>query len=232
VRASLDYVDASGKPGQLLFPVPEIEVLKRTRYLLDLPYLSKNRCRPKRADVVLVFDTSTSMLEPARPGSSQTKLAAAQAAGRSFLDDMSLPGDQGAVVSFNGGVATLQRLTGSRPGLLAALNGLTTATGTRIDLGLDAATTELRSSRHKRANTAVIILLTDGKPMGATNAEVLAAGQRARKLQFEVYAIGLGDADMALLAQVAGSAKKAFYAPTGEALKAIYAGIAGQALCD
>jgi Mg-chelatase subunit ChlD len=232
VQATMDYVDASGKPGQLTFPVPEIDVVKRTRHLVDLPYLSKNRCRPKRADVVLVFDTSTSMLEPARAGSSQTKLAAAQAAGRSFLDDMTLPGDQAAVVAFNSGVTTPQRLTGIRAGLLAALNGLGTATGTRIDLGLNAATAELLSTRHQRANSAVIILLTDGKPTGATDEDVLAAGLRARALKFQVFTIGLGDADMGLLGQVAGSSARAFYAPTGDALKAIYAGIAGQALCD
>jgi Ca-activated chloride channel homolog len=232
VQAAVDYVDSSAKAGRLVFPVPEVEVVKRTRYVANLPYLTKNRCRPKRADVVLVFDTSGSMLERARADSSQTKLDAAKAAGRAFLDDMALPGDQAAVLSFNSAVTVAQRLTGSRPGLLAALNGLATSPGTRIDLGLKAASAELLSPRHLRVNSAVIILLTDGKPTGTTNEAVVAAANNARALKYQVFTVGIGDADMDLLRQVSGAATRAFYAPSGDALKTIYASIAGQALCD
>lgn len=232
VRAALDYVDSTGQGGQLVFPVPEVEVLQRTRFTAHLPYLSKNRCRPQRADVVLVFDTSNSMLEPARAGESATKLQAAQAAGRAFLDFMVLPGDQAAIVAFNGTATTVQRLTGSRVALLAALAGLQAGSGTRIDLGINTAAAELLSARHQPLNTPVIVLLTDGKPSGTTEAAVIRAGQGARALGYRLYAIGLGDADMDLLRFVAGSRERTFYAPTADGLLDIYTAIAGQALCD
>ncbi len=232
VQASLDYVDSTGQDGQLTFPVPAVDVLKRTRFTALLPYLTKNRCRPQRADVVLVFDTSNSMLEPARAGSPETKLQAAQAAGRAFLDFMVLPGDQAAIVNFHGTVTTPQRLTGSRVAILSALAGLQAGAGTRIDLGLNAAAAELLSSRHQPSNTPVIVLLTDGKPSGTTEAEVIRAGQGARALGFQLFAIGLGDADMDLLRFVAGSRDHIFYAPQADALLDIYAEIAGRALCD
>jgi Mg-chelatase subunit ChlD len=232
VRATLDYVDSTTAAGTRVFPVPEVMVIKRTRLTAYLPYLSKNRCRPQRADVVLVFDTSNSMLEPAQPGSAQTKLQAAQAAGRSFLDQMVLPGDQASIVAFNTGVSTPQRLTGSRAALLSALAGLRTNAGTRIDLGLNAAEAELLSSRHQRSNTPVIVLLTDGRPSGTTDEKVIRAGRNARANGFQLFAIGLGDADMDLLRFVAGDSKRSFYAPTGAALQGIYASIAGAALCD
>jgi uncharacterized protein YegL len=231
-RATLDYVDATLQPGQATFPVPEVMVLKRTHFTAYLPYLSKNRCRPQRADVVLVFDTSNSMLEPSAPGSSQTKMDAAKQAGRAFLSEMALPGDQASIVSFNSTAATVQRLTGSRPALLSALSGLGTSGGTRIDLGINQAATELLSSRHLEANNPVIILLTDGRPSGVTEDVVIKAGLGARGLGNQIYAIGLGDADMTLLSLVSGSGKRTFYAPTGDALLGIYSNIAGAALCD
>jgi Mg-chelatase subunit ChlD len=101
VQATIDYVDATSIAGKQTFPVPSVDVLQRTVFTAYLPYLTKNRCRPQRADVVLVFDTSSSMNEPSQPGSSQTKMQAAIAAGQTFLSAMTLPGDQGAVVSFN-----------------------------------------------------------------------------------------------------------------------------------
>lgn len=232
VRATLDYVDATLQPGQATFPVPEVMVLKQTHFTTYLPYLSKNRCRPQRADVVLVFDTSNSMLEPSRPGSAETKLDAAKQAGRAFLSEMTLPGDQASIVSFNGTASTVQRLTGSRAALLSALSGLGTGGGTRIDLGINQAATELLSARHIDANNPVIILLTDGKPSGVTENVVIKAGLGARGLGYQIYAIGLGDADMDLLTLVSGSSKRTFYAPTGDALVGIYSNIAGAALCD
>jgi len=50
---------------------------------------------------------------------------------------------------------------------------------------------------------------------------------------FALFTIGLGtDADMALLRELSGDARRTFYAPNGAALLDIYNSIAGQALCD
>jgi len=233
VRATLAYVDANDEPGQLVFPVPEITVVKPARWDAYLPILYKNRCQPQRADVVLAIDSSISMTEPERPGSPTNKLQAAVAAAHSFLDVMELPGDQAAVVSFNSTARLAEGLTGSRAALNFALANLTNGSGTRIDLGIQMAVLELMGSRHRRANNPVIIVLTDGQPSAGTASQALAAGREARGLGFVLYTVGLGDdADMGTLRQVAGRADRAFFAPDAAGLTRVYGQIAGKALCE
>ena len=230
VRADLDYVDITGAPGAATFPVPEVSVTRTARWFLPLAYRSS--CRPQRADIVLAIDTSTSMLEPSAAGSRQTKMQVSLDAVRAFLSQMTLPEDQAAIVSFNGSATTPQGLTGARGGLEQALRSLVNASGTRIDLGLNASMRELISSRHRRDNVPVIVLLTDGRPTPGTEAAVLQAARDARSLGFTVYTIGLGtDFDAALLRQVAGSSARAFAASDGAALRQIYTAIAGKTLC-
>lgn len=230
VRADVRYVDITGADGTATFPVPEVSVTRVARWYLPLAYRSS--CRPQRADIVLAIDTSTSMLEPSAPGSRQTKMQASLDAVRTFLSQMALPEDQAAIVSFNGASSVPQGLTGSRGALEQALRGLVNASGTRIDLGLNAASRELISGRHRRDNVPVIVLLTDGRPTPGTEAAVLQAARDARSLGFTVYTIGLGsDFDAALLRQVAGSNARAFAATDGAALRQIYTTIAGKTLC-
>jgi Mg-chelatase subunit ChlD len=231
VRASLSYQDAAGESGQAVFPVPEITVLRARKLLFPIVY--RNSCKPQRADIVLAIDTSGSMLEAAQPGSSQTKLQAAVAAGQSFLNNMSFPDDQAAVVSFNETARVVVPLSSSRAALTFALNGLTTKTGTRIDRGIESSMAELLSGRAKKGHKPVIILLTDGRPTAGTEADALKDAAAARGMGFSIFTIGLGpDLDKALLTQMAGKAGQAYFAPDGSALKRIYDQVAGKALCD
>ncbi|MFI0608936.1 MAG: VWA domain-containing protein [Anaerolineae bacterium] len=231
VQASLTYQDAAGESGQAVFPIPEITVL-RARNLL-LPVVYRNSCKQQRADIVLAIDTSGSMLEASQSGSSQTKLQAAIAAGQSFLNNMSFPEDQAAVVSFNETARVVVPLSSSRAALSFALNGLTTKTGTRIDRGIETSMAELLSGRTRKGHKPVIILLTDGRPTAGTEAEALKDAASARGMGFSVFTIGLGpDLDKVLLTQIAGKAGQAFFAPDGSALKRIYDQVAGKALCD
>jgi len=233
VRAVLDYIDAGDQQGQLTFPVPEIDVVRRNVWDAYLPILYKNRCQPQRADVVLAIDASNSMTEPEKTGSATTKLEAAIRSARSFIGAMEFPGDQASIVSFNGTARVVEPLTGSRAALTFALNGLATAAGTRIDLGLKAATVELLSARHKRLNNPVIVLLTDGQPSEGTAGAALSAARDARSLGSTVFAVGLGsDADMGILSQIAGRNDRAFFAPDAAALAGIYDRIAGKVLCE
>jgi Mg-chelatase subunit ChlD len=233
IRAVLDFVDVTGQAGQRTFPVPEITVLARTRWLAHLPVVYRNRCQPQRADVVLVFDTSSSMLEPAAPGSATTKLQAALQAARTFLDAMMLPGDQVALVTFNTDVRLAAPLTGSRAVVEFALAGIQTGTGTRIDLGLRAASAELLSSRHQAHNTPVIVLLTDGLPTAGSEAAALAEARLARSGGAAVFTIGLGsNADLTLLSLLASNPANTFFAPKADALASIYSRIAGKVLCE
>ncbi len=233
VEATIGFVDATGAPGQATFPVPEITVVRRSIWNAHLPLLYKNRCQPQRADVVLVMDTSSSMLEPASAGSATNKLQAAVASARSFLEVTDLPDDKVAVVAFDSAARVVEPLTGSRAAVSFALSGLTTGVGTRIDLGLQRATAELLTSRHVRGHAPVIIALTDGRPSGGSESATLVAGRDARGLGFAVYTIGFGaDADMGVLSLIAGSHDRAFYAPSAGALTRIYQQIAGKVLCE
>ncbi|MCE7939883.1 MAG: VWA domain-containing protein, partial [Chloroflexi bacterium CFX6] len=78
-----------------------------------LPLVVREQCRPDkaRADIVLVLDASSSMLEPTRSG--RPKLAAAAEAARLFVDrldfapDAAGKADQAALVVFNRAATTL-----------------------------------------------------------------------------------------------------------------------------
>jgi len=232
VRADIVYVDASGEPGSEIFPIPEIIVFEGEK-LIYLPISYRNLCKAQRADVILAFDTSGSMQEPAGDGTSRTKLQAAVAAGRAFLNTMTLPGDQAAIVSFNQRARVVRGLTGSRGDLLFGLNEIGTAPGTRIDLGIEAAISELLGPRRNPANNPVIILLTDGRPTAGTEGEVLRDAGTARGLGFNLFTIGLGPSvDRLLLSLVAGSQDRSFFAPNAATLDQIYSSIAGKALCE
>ncbi|MCE7938399.1 hypothetical protein DCC79_06210 [bacterium] len=233
VAATMTYVDATGAPGEAGFPVPEVTVTRRSIWNAHLPLLYKNRCQPQRADVVLVMDTSSSMLEPERAGSATNKLQAAVASARSFLEVTELPEDKVSIVAFDSAARVVEPLTGSRAALGFALSGLSTGVGTRIDLGLQRATAELLTARHQRNHAPVIILLTDGRPSGGSEGGALAAGRDARGLGFAVYTIGFGaDADMGVLSLIAGRHDRTFFAPSAGALTQIYQQIAGKVLCE
>jgi len=231
--ATLAYVDSAGQSGQLAFPVPMVNVLPKLRWEQYLPLVFRNRCKPQRADVVLVFDTSSSMTGPAAPGSGRTKLEAALQAGRAFLNAMEFPGDQAALVTFDTDARRVQSLTGSRAELELSLAGIRAGRGTRIDRGLELAMVELLSARHRARNNPVIILLSDGLPEPGTERRSLQMALDARAAGMALFTIGLGeDADPDLLWLLAGAADRTFTAPDAEQLHAIYRQIAGRVLCD
>src|SRR4029078_6522689 len=74
----------------------------------------------------------------------------------------------------------------------AGLDRLSQSVGTRIDLALNAAVSELTSPRHKPGKNPVVILLTDGAPTGVTPDEVRAAAKVAKAAGLWIYTIGLG----------------------------------------
>jgi len=187
--------------------------------------LNEKPCVPgeRHADVMLVIDTSNSMVGE--------KLAGAKAAGRSFVDLLRLPEDQAGVVGFNSQATLASPLSGDAAALKAAIDGLATAAGTRIDFGLDAAIAELNGPRRHPGNTPTIVLLTDGRQEeGAARALDLA--MQARGAATAIFTIGLGgDVDVAFLLALAGGPARQFLAPGPADLGRIYAQIAGQVPC-
>lgn len=196
-----------------------------------LPVTWNGHCLPafRRADVVLLLDTSSSMLEPAAGG--EAKLQLALDAASAFVDALALPADQAAVVTFNNRADVLKGLSGNRVGLQIALSYLFGAVryGSRIDLGIATAADILAGPDRDPANTPVIILLTDG--LGEPE-RARAAAAAARSGGLTIYAVGLGaTVDGELMADLAGNPEHYFASPDGANLQRIYLDIARATGC-
>lgn len=240
-RAFAEFDDGDGVRRRFDFPVPEVLVIApsptatgtatptprptTTPAPAHLPLVSRGACLPglRRADIVIVIDTSSSM--------AGAKLDQAKAAAVAFVERLDLPRDQAALVGFDEHAQTRSGLTGSAAALVSAIGALETGSGTRIDRALRAAAAILAGDPAREArNRPVVILLTDGAHGGARDPVVaLAAAIKASGVW--VHAIGLGtDADMALLTAVA-SPDGVHFAPGPEDLAAIYARLAGVIPC-
>ncbi len=239
VQAIGDYVDAVGQGGQLIYPIPYVEVIapESKPGLVYLPFLAKQKCFPveRPLDIVLVLDTSSSMREPADLGDG-TKLDAAKRAASLFTEQLTLGArrDQVAITWFNSQSGIATGLSDDPGRVLAAIDGLTSEIGTRIDLGLASANQVLDGSTRADAKP-VIILLTDGihnsSPNGDADVRDRAAELKARGAL--IYTIGLGATiQESLLREVASTPEGYFASPSSEDLAAIYAQISEQIPCD
>lgn len=185
-----------------------------------LPLLLREHCDPAqaKADVVLVIDASQSM--------SGAKIAAAKDAAVSFVRTMGLPDDHVGVVTFNQTATLVSPLSGDAAAVEAAIGGIATAPGTRIDAGLVVAEGMLGDPSRTLDRTPVVIVLTDG--IQVDHAEL--PGQAAARLRASgvlVFAIGLGtDVDRATLQELAAEPSRVFISPTTDELRNIYLTIA------
>jgi uncharacterized protein YegL len=209
---------ATGRPATATAPNPRVQ--------LFLPIAERFYCDPARrpvVHVVLAIDTSSSM--------AGDKLAAATEAGRSFIDLINLPRDQAAVVTFDSAARVVQPLSASRARLRSSLSDLTTGVGTRIDLGVGTALGLLEATVRPGVRQ-IVVLLTDGRPDGGSETEVLATAARARASGVAVFAVGLGnDAAGELLAKVATDPSLYRFAPSAGELGTVYREIAGDVGC-
>ena len=193
-----------------------------------LPISLRETCRSarQRSDVALVLDTSSSMRG--------RKIVDARAAAAAFVDAMDLGpgGDQVAVVRFDSEAELTQPLSADRAIVQAAIAGLQTRSGTRIDQGLLAALAEMRSERRVLTSEPVIVLMTDGVQTIGLPSDPLDAARSAREAGVTLFTIGLGaDVDEATLLAMAGSPERYRYAPDSGALAEIYADIAKEIRC-
>lgn len=215
------------RPSATRTPSPEATPSPAIRRAF-LPVLYRAHCLASTrvpADIALLLDTSSSM--------SGGKLAAAVRAAGSFLEQVNLPRDHVAVLTFNSQARLEAGLTGSQGSLALALAAPRTGQGTRIDRGLEAALAELTGPRARSEALPVLILLTDGRPDGGSEASTRAAASAARGAGITLFTIGLGgDVDAALLRELAGGPARYLYAPDEAALEGIYRSLALELPCD
>lgn len=200
---------------------------------LFLPLLLREACSPtqRHLDVVLALDASSSMLE--RDADGRTKLDAVRSTAAAFLDQLRLDaGDQAALVAFNQQATLLQALTADRPSLDRAFGQMSTATGTRIHLGIDAAHAELVGPRHRSEHAAVLVLLTDGRSDPSSTELALSQATEAKADGIVIFTIGLGnDVDLGVLERIASGPTYFHHAPDASDLARIYADIAVTVPC-
>jgi len=201
---------------------------------LYIPLALGELCQPKqqRVDVALVLDTSSSMGEPTRAG--RSKLVAAQAAARAFLDELQFAaGDQAALVTFNEAAQLAQPLTGDRVAAETAIAAMTLAPLTCLVCGIERADEELRSARHLADHTPVMIVLTDGRSNPRPKEDAIAAAAVAKAAGVMIFTIGIGeDLDLAALALIANRPDFFYRTADAEELDAIYRAIAVAIPCQ
>jgi len=204
---------------------------------LYLPLAVRERCAPDNmtADVALVIDASTSMRD-GRTQAGRTKLDAAVEAAQGFVDTMSLPRDQAAVVVFNEEARVLHGLTGRRADVIQALSEIPQHVHqqTRIDLGIQAGHLELMGTNRHPLNRPVMIVLTDGLANPVPASVAVRKALDARGDGITIFTIGLGqdhELNVPELREMASKPEYYYHAPDGEDLLAIYDEIAGEIPC-
>ncbi len=253
-RAVAVLTDGWGIDHHLTFPVPQVEVVAPTATptsepptatatatatatrppvpgVVYLPVAYNAECFPSFVPVnaVLVVDASSSMEEQTTGG--RPKLAAAKEGAKSFVALMRQR-DRTAVVEFNETARLLAGLTNDKSALNAAIDGIATASWTRLDRALDTAAEELTSDRRQPESRPVIVLLTDGRQSQTGDQVVRDTAQRVRASGAVIFTIGVGSGvDAALLAEVAGDPARYYGADDAEALPDIYRRISESIPC-
>ncbi|MCP4418400.1 MAG: VWA domain-containing protein [Chloroflexi bacterium] len=199
-----------------------------------LPIIAHNFCMPKDnySDISLIIDVSGSMGELTYPGG-PTKLEAAKEAAIEFVNLLTFPSDQAAIVTFGNNSQLVHSLSSDRVSLINALQGITLRGASRIDLGLQEGHVELNSLRHDPSNQSIIIILTDGHPSEVDLEEVILAADAAKADSIQIYSIGLGsDVNTSLMEGIATDATFYYFAPTATELNNIYDQIAADINCQ
>jgi tight adherence protein C len=190
---------------------------ERLQVLEDGQLQSSADVRPIRnpatpTNVMLAIDVSGSMAD-------ENKLIQAQAAAKSFLDQMRRR-DKIGVVSFASTVSVPQPLSSDRKPLTRAIDAFVADGNTLLYDGLAQSLTQLAGApRGARA----VVLLTDGRDTGSERG--IADGVRqAVSSSVPVYTIGLGtDVDSDVLERLANDTGGRYYAaPTGQDLAQVF----------
>lgn len=202
-------------------------------------------CPASGVDVAIVIDRSWSMYDSCDatincPNPPEDRIGPAVGAANAFIDRFST-NDQATIVAFARHAEVRAPLSNQNSQSNAALDGLindpanTGSTGgTAIGAGINAATTELRSTRHNENNAAAMIVLSDGEenldsnPTGEANNACNPSS--ADEQPIKVFSIGLGSQVDASMEQIACNGGFYRAAPTPAELDEIYQNIANTIL--
>jgi Ca-activated chloride channel family protein len=171
--------------------------LARPEMLVDLPHVE--------GTVILAFDVSSSMnaddLEP-------TRIEAAKAAARTFVENQPQTIKVGVVAFSNGGLI-VQQPTDDQAAILAAVDRLGPQGGTVLGQGIFTSLnaiagktlaideTSSEALQLEDYSSAVILLLTDGEDTGGQ--DPLEIAQVAAEAGVRIYPIGIGTAEGSVL---------------------------------
>jgi Mg-chelatase subunit ChlD len=189
-------------------------------------------CRPddRPIDLVLVLDASTTMLEPIADG--RTKLDVAVDAAMTFATQLDADRVRIGVVAFNNEATALVGLTKDRDSVRNALLGVAVGKGSRIDLGLERARELLDAADREAGGHRLTILLSDGRPVGASRTEVLASARALEGSGATLYAVAVGlEADRHLLRELVTADYRLLDAVDGSRLERVFADIAALLDC-
>ena len=183
-----------------------------------LPLVGAGVCRQSEQalDLVVLIDASTTMRRPAADG--RPRIEMAQEATRALADRLLGPeGDvRLGIVAFDEQPRTILGLTSQRASVHERLDrGIATATGSRIDRGIDHGLSLLAGpAGGDHAPARMLLLLSDGQVVGATDEAVRAAAEGGRRAGVELWSVALGpDARRDLLAAIAGGASRRLDVP-------------------
>lgn len=221
VGAGLAGRDGRGRPVAVGFPVPQVRVWDRATLFARayLPIASRDACvRAPVGDTVIVLDASHSMDAPVAPAA-QSKWAAARTAAAQFAHRIVARGGRVGLVTFAAEAAVRLRPTADAARVGAALDGVATAAGTRIDRGLAAAATIVAA---RGPGAAAVVLLTDGRAAAGDGAVAVADALAADGVDVVTVAFG-ADSDAVRLAALARPPGGAFAAADPDALEAALA---------
>lgn len=184
------------------------------------------------ADIVLVFDMSTSMRDLTTAG--RPKYQAAIDGAQRMVANLRLnPGeDQVAIVTFNTSAELVLPLTSDRATVMRKLSELSTVRSeSRIDLGIREATKELLGPR-RHGILSNLILLSDGKSNPVPVSEAIRAADDARKQAVLVYVVAMGPSfDDMSLRSMATDFQRYFVAVRAEDVVSVYHGTWAAVLC-
>lgn len=143
-------------------------------------------------DIIVALDVSGSMHAIDDLQDPRVRIDVAKAEAVKFVEKR--PDDQIGVVIFAADALSLCPLTLDKTMLIDSINqlrvGYIPADGTALGTGLATAVNRLRTSQ---AKSKIIILLTDGKPMGEEKVSPPQAVELARNFGIKIYTIAIGN---------------------------------------